>query len=403
LKILYVTRELPYGMAEAHILPEIASHRTAGWDVWITELRRTDMTHQQGPELLKRTFDEPLISPRVVLGALIEVLRSPLRVARLAFELTRSGTFKNLAQNLASFPKALWLAEIIRANKFEHIHVHWAGAPATYASFAAYLAGVPYSMTAHRYDIAQKNLLPWKASHAQFVRVIDEPGADEFHEALGPAGERPLVIHVGVKVPAETAPLRNGVLKPLRIVTGARLVEKKGHAYLFEGIALAKAQGVDVDLDLFGDGPLENTLATLAQKLDIADRIHFRGVSSHESLLSALRAGVYDVAALPSVTGVDGDKEGIPVFLMEAMAAGIPVLTTPNGGILELAGNGHGVVVPERESAAIGEALVKLAQDETLRRHLSQSGRAHVQSDFEVETSISRLRGLIAPRGRGEG
>ena len=399
MKILYVTRELPYGMAEAHILPEIASHRAAGWDVWIAQLRRTDMTHQKGPELLKQTFDEPLFSPRILMGAIGECLRSPLAVLRLLLQCRNSGTLTNLAHNIATFPKALWLAGIIRNNGFAHVHVHWAGAPATLASFAATLAGVPYSMTSHRYDIAQKNLLPWKAAHAQFVRVIDEPGADEFLEALGPRGVRPAVIHVGVQIPAQPAPLRKGLLNPLRAVTGARLVEKKGHLYLFEGIALAKANDVMIDLDLFGDGPLEEPLKAAALRLGIADQIHFRGVSSHESLLSALRAGVYDLAALPSVTGADGDKEGIPVFLMEAMAAGIPVLTTPNGGILELAGNGNGIIVPERESGPIGDALTQLARDDALRQRLSQAGRAHVEADFEVERSISRLRSLIAPEG----
>jgi colanic acid/amylovoran biosynthesis glycosyltransferase len=397
LKILYVTRELPYGMAEAHILPEIASHRAAGWDVRIAELRRSEMTHQKGPELLKITFDEALMSPRVLRGALVECLRSPLRVAHLfGVLLAGSGGRKNLLQNLASFPKALWLAQIIRDNGFDRVHVHWAGAPATFASFAAYLAGTPFSITAHRYDIAQKNLLPWKAAHAQFVRVIDEPGADEFLAALGPGGERPLVLHVGVETPAAPAPLRGGELRPLRAVAGARLVEKKGHAFLIEGVARAKTAGVEVALDLFGDGPLEEPLKALAQKLGVADNIRFCGVSSHESLLAALRAGAYDVAALPSVTGADGDKEGIPVFLMEAMAAGVPVLTTPNGGILELAGDGNGVITPERDSAAIGDALVQLARDEALRRRLSEKGRAHVQADFAVETNISRLRALIA-------
>lgn len=395
MKILYVTRELPYGMAEAHILPEIASHRAQGWDVRIAELRRTTMAHNQGPELLRITYDEPLISVRVLLGALAEFVTNPVNVAKLFAELRHSGTRKNLLQNLVTFPKALWLARVIRANGFDHVHVHWAGAPTTLAGFAAELAGVPFSMTSHRYDIAQKNLLPWKASHARFVRVIDEPGADEFHEALGPQGKRPTVLHVGVKVPDAVAPLRPGRLDPLRIVVGARLVEKKGHCYLLEGMAKAKADGVNVHLDLFGDGPLEASLKALVQSLGISDRVHFRGVTSHEMLLSALRSGAYDVATLPSVTGADGDKEGIPVFLMEAMAAGVPVLTTPNGGILELAGNGKGVIVPERDSEAIGEALVNLAQSEDLRFGLAAAGRAHVLEDFEVERNISRLRHMI--------
>ncbi|PNG24745.1 glycosyltransferase family 4 protein [Methylocella silvestris] len=395
MKILYVTRELPYGMAEAHILPEIASHHAAGWDVWIAQLRRTRLAHDRASELLKKTFDEPLCSAHIVFSALREALRRPAKVASLLAELRHSGTFKNLMQNMAAFPKALWLARVIRDNDFNHVHVHWAGAPTTLAAVGAILADVPYSMTSHRYDIAQKNMLPWKSGHARFVRVIDRSGADEFFAALDHKGRRPTVLHVGVEIPKSMAPLRPGQLDPLRIILGARFVEKKGHIYLFEGIAAAGKSKVNVELDLFGDGPLEQRLRDSVRLLGISDRIRFRGVASHEALLSALRSGAYDVATLPSVTGVDGDKEGIPVFLMEAMAAGIPVLTTPNGGILELAGDDGAYIVPERDSASIGEALVKLANDEHLRVRLSTGGRARVEADFEVERNISRLRELI--------
>lgn len=396
MKLLYCTRELPYGMAEAHILPEIISHLAHGWDIRIAQLKRSKMVHQKGSALLPITFDEPILSVTVVLYALAEAINRPIPVVRLLREvLLNSGSGKNIVQNLVSFPKSLWLATIIRRERFDRVHVHWASVPATFAGFAAHLANVPYSVTSHRYDIAAQNLLQWKIANAQFVRAIDEPGANEFAAAAGPGAARPVVLHVGVEFPESPSPIRSGALSTLKVATGARLVEKKGIIYMLRGVAQAKSEGVNVQVDLFGDGPLEKNLKAAAQNLGIEEQVRFLGVVSHETLLFSLSSGVYDLAALPSVTSTDGDKEGIPVFLMEAMAAGVPVLTTPNGGILELCGNGKGVVVPERDSKAIGRALVELARKEDLRRRLAAEGRAHVREHFEVERNISRLRQLI--------
>jgi len=395
MKVLYVTKLLPYGMAEAHILPEIASHQNHGWEIKIAQLHRGPMTHESAQELLKSTFDQPLISGVIVVGAIRALLRNPVGALSLLGTFLRSRTPAILARNLSTYPKALWLSEIIRREQFDHVHMHWAATPTTMGAAAAILAKTPYSVTAHRYDIAQRNLLRWKASNAVFIRAIDEAGANEIHEDIGADMKRPDVLHVGVRIPPGVAPVRGGVLNPLRVIVGARLAEKKGIRYLIEGVGLARNCGVPVSVDIFGDGELEDGLKKLVMDLDLTESIIFRGVASHEKLLRELRTGAYDVASLTSITGLDGDKEGIPVFLMEAMAAGVPVLTTPNGGILELAGDGNGVVVPERDSEAVADGLVRLARDEHLRLRLSTDGRAHVIKEFEVESCMRRLRKLI--------
>lgn len=395
MKVLYVTKLLPYGMAEAHILPEMASHRGQGWDIWIAQLHRGPMTHEQGPALLSKTFDQPLFSFEVLRGALAAFGRNPAGCLSILREFLKSRTPAILARNLSTYPKALWLSEIIRREKFDYVHMHWAATPTTMGAAAAILAQTPYCVTAHRYDIAQRNLLPWKAHNAQFVRAIDLAGAREIAADVGDQAPPPIVLHVGVKIPDGVAPQRPGALKPLKVISGARLAEKKGHRYLIEGVALAKARGVEVALDLFGDGELETMLKELAAKLGVADLVTFGGVASHEKLLTLLRSGAYDVASLTSITGLDGDKEGIPVFLMEAMAAGVPVLTTPNGGILELAGDGRGIIVPERDAQATCDGLIRLAQDGTLRAQLAVDGRKHVIAEFEVETCMKRLRAMI--------
>ena len=307
MKVLYVTKLLPYGMAEAHILPEMASHRRAGWDIWIAQLHRGPMTHEQGPALLPKTFDQPLVSLEVVQQALFSLFKRPGPALGILLEMFRSRSLPILARNLSTFPKALWLSEVIRREGFDHVHMHWAATPTTLGAAAAILSGTPFSVTAHRYDIAQRNLLPWKSRTAKFVRAIDEAGADEILAALGDGGRRPVVLHVGVNIPEEVAPVRDGPLSRLRVIAGARLAEKKGLQYLIEGVRFAQDAGVEVVLDLFGDGELESSLKALAGRLGISDKIRFRGVASHERLLVLLRSGDYDAASLTSVTGADGD------------------------------------------------------------------------------------------------
>ena len=168
---------------------------------------------------------------------------------------------------------------------------------------------------------------------------------------------------MGVAVAEAPAPARPGVLRPLRLAVAARLVAKRGHADLFRALRVALDLGAAVHLEVFGDGPLRPELEALAAELRLEERIAWRGVVSHGDLLGELRSGRYDAGVLPSVTAEDGDKEGVPVFLIECMGAGLPVVSTPNGGIPELLGGGCGVLTPERDVSALGAALFALTQD----------------------------------------
>ncbi len=394
MKIAYLSKEMPFGATEAFILPEVSSHLAAGWDVWLVPLSRAEMVH--GRHLLDRSLDAPLLSPGIVTAALAEAVRRPIRALGLLARVVRAPSAALAVRNLAVFPKGLWLSRQLRRHKFDHVHIHWIAAPASMGVVAARMAGVPYSITAHRYDIAQANLLDWKAHGARFVRAIDTPGATEIAGHLSADTQPPVVLHMGVNVPPAAAPLRRGPLNTLRIAVAARLVAKKGHCYLIEALKLAKDRGTSVRLDVFGDGPLKDGLTAQAAALGVADLVTWRGVTRHDDLLRILLLGDFDACVLPSVTANDGDKEGIPVFLIESMGAGLPVITTANGGIEELAGDGHGIIVPERDATAIGDALVRLAQDGDLRAELATRGRRRVMQEFEINTCMQRLRGLIA-------
>ena len=188
----------------------------------------------------------------------------------------------------------------------------------------------------------------------------------------------------------------------MRVLLGARFDEMKGHRYALEAIARLRAAGVDVSLDCAGHGRLKATIEKYAAVLDILDRVHFPGLLDHQELLTQLREHRWDVALLPSLETYE-DREGIPVFLIEAMAAGVPVVATKTGGIPELLESGAGMLIPQRDASAITEALARLTADGDLRRQLAEAGIRRVRKQFTVESTVSALLDEISSGTRSGG
>lgn len=393
MKIIYVTKQLPYAETEAFILPEIASHDARGWEVWLAPTQSGPLVHDECKRLLSRTLYSWLLAPNVLLAFLMELFANPGRT--LAWGVRAAGSGRLAIRNLAVWPKGVWLGRQARLLGVEHIHIHWCSVPATMGMIAADIAGVPFSITAHRYDIAQGNLLAEKARRAAFIRAIDQDGADEIAAQIEPTGVTPWLLRMGVKLSGTAAPLREGALSPLRLVMAARFVEKKGHHVLFEAMEILRRSGLPVTCDLFGSGPLLQSLEAIAESRDLTQEVRFKGVLDHKALLATLLSGAYDLAVLPSLVARDKDKEGIPVFLMEAMGAGLPTVSTPNGGIRELADGDSCLLVPERDAKALAAALEHLARDANARFRLAAAGRQKVAQDFEIEACMRNLRQAI--------
>ncbi len=385
---------MPFGSAEAFIAPEIQQHLNSGVEVLICPTLPAGQTHDW--PYYQKSVSPDLFSWDISRGFLNEILRQPIAVLRSLVVAVEPRSLKLTLRNLAVWPKAVWLSGYAREQMVDHIHAHWIAVPATMAMIAAKLAGLPWSITAHRYDIAQGNLISRKFASAEFVRAIDKPGHDELVAQLQPGQTPPEIIRMGVEVDETSAPTRTGRLDDPRIVIGARLIEKKGHVYLLQAIAKLRSNGLKPKLTIYGDGPLEETLLQISNRLNLNECVFFAGPVSHSELLRQLQGGEFDIAALPSVTASDGDKEGIPVFLMEAMAAGVPVIATPNGGISELIDNTSGSLVPEKNAMSIAHAIQALCEDETLRERKAKAGRVKVSEEFSIAACAARLRRRIA-------
>ncbi len=171
--------------------------------------------------------------------------------------------------------------------------------------------------------------------------------------------------------------------RPLRVLTVGRMVEKKGIEYALRAVAELTHQGIPVEYDVVGDGPLRGRLEGLAGALGVASSVIFHGWQDQAKVAALMNDG--DVLLAPSVTSADGDQEGIPVTLMEAMAAGMLVVSTHHSGIPELVEHDRsGLLVPERDVGALARALMHLTRNPDAWPSMSQAARRRVIADFEV-------------------
>jgi len=174
----------------------------------------------------------------------------------------------------------------------------------------------------------------------------------------------------------------------------SRLVEKKGLAYLLRACAILKERGEPFRCLIVGDGPERDTLQTMVEQLRLNGNVELTGPMSNESVRGLMSPDSILVA--PSIYGSDGERDGIPTVLVEAMACGMAVVSTCVSGIPELVVNEYnGLLVPERDEVALAGAMQRLLRDSQLRESLGRRGRQRVLSDFNIRDSSRRLWSLI--------
>lgn len=212
---------------------------------------------------------------------------------------------------------------------------------------------------------------------------------------LGAPQERIKVHRMGIDV--ETFEYRErAVSAPVRIVSVARLVEKKGIRYALEALGDLRARrpNLSFEYNIAGDGPLRSELEKAVQERDLVDHVKFHGWLQQDEIAALLDDS--EILLTPSVTAKDGDMEGIPVVLMEGMARGLAVVTTRHSGIPELVEHQEsGLLVDERDSKGLSEALESLFDAEARMAELGRAARARVEQEFEIRKLNDRLEKLL--------
>lgn len=397
MKILYVTAGLPYSSGqEEFFIPEITELTRRGHRLLIVPRQKMgSIGGAEARQLLGAAKVLPLLAPGIACSALFEFRRRPLSCVRDLWTACSGGEVVKRAKNLAVFPKALWLARTAREFAAQHIHVQWLGTTANMALVAHHITGIPWSATAHRWDIADNNLLEKKIRDASFVRFISNKSM-ELAQSLcsSDIGDRSFVLHLGVRMPEDTPSLATG-RAVCRLMCPANMVQVKGHQYLLAAMSILRKRGMECELQLAGDGPLRKDLEKMAQILGISDIVNFVGRIPHDELLSIYRKGEIGAVVLPSVDMGGGEHEGIPISLVEAMAHGVPVISTDTGGIPELLGGGCGMLVSPSDPDALADGIHRILSDGELRRAFSARGRLRVVREYAVEKVVDELERRI--------
>jgi colanic acid/amylovoran biosynthesis glycosyltransferase len=208
---------------------------------------------------------------------------------------------------------------------------------------------------------------------------------------MGCPSEKTIVHRMGIELDKfEYRPHDIRMDGPVRLLTIGRLVQKKGHCYAIEAVAKLVAAGRDIEYTIAGDGPLKPGLEQLVDRHNLRDRVKFLGAVDQEQVRELYRES--DVFILSSITADDGDMEGVPVVLMEAMACGLPVISTLHSGIDELVTDGvSGLLATEKDVSAITEKLLCLLGNTHSTHDLAQAARQCVEREFSIDILNKRL------------
>jgi len=396
-KLIYITVTMPFGNAEQFFIPEVIELMRQGQEIMIVPRSPSgNIINSDAKGLQNLSLSQPLLSLEILWVALCEFARCPFKSLQAIGMLFRSRSLKLLSKNLTIFPKALWLSRRAQDWGGTHIHAQWATTTSTMALVANQISGIPWSFTAHRGDIRENNLLKVKVQKASFVRFISESGVQMAREILR---EQQLqgkirLIHMGVSLPPL---IKNQVTQstPLVILCPARLHPVKGHTYLLRALSILKGLSVNCIVKIVGEGELREELEREVKELNLIDIVQFLGHLPHNELLEFYRDGKVAIVALPSVDLGNGNHEGVPVSLIEAMSYGIPVVSTTVGGTPELLQGNVGVLVPPEDPISLAEALERLIKDGTLRIQLAEVGRKRVMEEYCVRHTVTKLRELF--------
>ncbi len=305
-----------------------------------------------------------------------------------------------LLKSLSTIPYALYVSSVLERDGVEHVHAHWASYPATVAYLVKAWSGIPYSFTAHAYDIHMvQRMLPAKLDEASFVVTCAETNR-RFLTRLcrNETADRIYVNYHGTDLDRFRPELdTDGASRrgPLRIVTCGSLEEYKGFHYLLEAVAVLRNRGHDVSCEMAGDGPQRAYLESRARELGIGDRVIFHGFIDQAELARVYAAA--NVFAMPSITlGRYGKQDVIPNVIAEAMASGVAVVATDIAGIPELIEDGvTGLLVPQRDAVRMADALETLIQEPGRADVLAKAGREKIARIWDRSTNIDALAEII--------
>ena len=400
-KYAFIVSRFPK-LTETFVLRELQGLADRGLDFELFSLIH-ETSAQLQPEAVELDARAHYLSMRSAepLSALWYWLRrDPRRVlaaARLATRTSRKSREAMLRLPVVLLA-ALAMARRMEALGVERIHAHWATYPTLAALIIKQLTEIPYSFTGHAQDIfVERGGLGTKVAEADLVVTCTDHGRGVIRAQASPSDAHKVVLlHHGTDLGSfGVLPLRSPRTGPMRLVCVASLDEKKGHRYLLEACSVLVDRGIEVELKLVGDGPMRGAIERQIAELGLGEVVELLGRQNSGEVRDRLEWS--DAFVLASVVLPEGNMDGIPNVLVEALAIGRPAVSTALPGISELVTDGvEGLLCQPRDAVALADKLQQLHDDPWLAPQLVRAGRLRVEAEHDAAVNLDTLYGLLA-------
>ncbi len=394
-RIGFVVKTFPK-LSETFVLGEILGLEKKGMNLAIFSVQRpTDYIHHHEVSLVAAPIQylsdckEVAFMSRALIH-LQEAARSPARyLGSLMLALKQEG-----AKGWAIFARAVTLSKSARELGISHLHAHFANEPASIAACASRLSGMTYSISAHAKDIytASKGSLRPKLNNARFVVTCTE--CNRGHLA-GIADDNSNIhrMYHGIDFNRFIPGKKECHETPLILSVG-RLREKKGFATLIQSCALLKDRGLSFKCEIVGYGEDQEKLQRQIDDSGLRNLVELVGTMNHDQLIELYRKARLFV--LPCQVTANGDRDGIPNVLLEAMAMEVPVVTTDVSGIPEvIVDNENGLLVPPQKPSVLADRIEAVIENDSLRQRLGKNGRETVKALFDNDKNLELVFGLL--------
>ena len=394
-RIGYVLKMYPR-FSETFIVSEILAREAAGEEIVIFSLRPPGDTRFH-PELAR--VQAPVIqigrasSPRRLWETWGRAMDEPDLGAGMSQHLDQL-----VAASVDDAEQALAVALAAREHGVSHLHAHFASMATTVARLASLISGVPYSFTAHAKDIFHRDVededLRRKLADADHAVTISEYNRRHLRARFGVAGTATLkLVRNGLEMQRFPYRRRTDLAEVPHLIGVGRLVEKKGFAQLIDTVYALREDGREVRADIVGDGPLRADLAAQIDELDLTDHVRLLGPRTQEEVRLLLAEA--DLFVAPFVIADDGNADGLPTVLLEAMASGIPCVAAEVTAVGEVIVDGRtGWLVPSGDTGALLQAVTEALDPDTDRLARTDAARELVTACYDSRSQALRLREL---------
>ena len=398
MKIGYIISRFP-SVFQPWIAQELLATYESGFDIKIFSLKKPayKIDHQAAKLLLDKIYYTPLIlSFPVIYSTFILLMTNPMLFFHCVFT-TIKGYYKdkrNLIKSIAILPKTFHYALIIKNSGITHIHAHWATIPALSALLISKISNIPFSITCHAIDIFDETtMLEAKIKAAKFIVTCTQYNKSHLTETYPTIDSKKIHVNYHGKDLSKVRRRGRNNSNHINVLSVGRLSESKGYRYLLEAMRdLRHKHDLDVRCLIIGDGPSRKMIEDMVIEYGLENAVTLTGALSHEEVLDYYDKADIFVLAMVANPDVGYPHRGIPNVIAEAMAMEIPVITTKMPAIDELVEDGkNGILVEEKNSQAICEAIKQLSASKEARERMGSKGRETVEKLFDINTTIVEL------------